>query len=267
MRGIGRQGRERHGGEGGGCHARFYPFTRRSPGTRRGAAGGGGRCPRPPRRPLRIPPWSAARMASIVVAILLFGCQSSSMPCETSRNCPADHACVDGECRERTCLDNSDCAVESHCDAVLGQCVRGCQSDGDCPYGETCSGATCEARKCLSSNIDCDVGQYCDVGTGECFDAAGLYCAPCSDTTYSSDCGGGGNLCRYLYGNGPFCFPSCEGGLECPAGYSCIPLSAYGDVVTYVCVTLCDYIEQSEDLDFSVDKGGAPLQCGSPLSR
>ncbi len=170
-------------------------------------------------------------------------CGDAGLPCDGPENCPGDMACVQGVCKERTCISSLDCSLEQHCDTTIGDCVDGCFEDSDCKFGETCHSGVCTQSPCTSTTIDCQAGQYCDAATGTCFEAAGPYCTPC---TTSEDCGGGDNRCMYVGGTGPYCLPVCSTDRPCPAGFDCVPLSSSGEIVSYYCVALCGYINTAD---------------------
>ncbi len=179
----------------------------------------------------------------LLASVLVSGCRTEQQTCLSAENCPADAVCIDGLCQKRACFTSTDCAIEYFCDQAIGQCATGCLLDSDCPYGSGCNMGQCAQKACLSTELDCDVGEYCDTTTGTCFASAAPHCAPCVD---SSDCGGGSNLCRYVGGTGPYCLLSCDVQHPCPAGYSCSGFTVYGDVVAYYCYSVCGYINSAD---------------------
>lgn len=176
-----------------------------------------------------------------LVALTAPACDDA-LVCEGPENCPGDSACVDGLCRLRSCFADTDCPMEQYCDLEVGQCDAGCRTDRDCYYGFTCTGGSCSRKACTSTALDCDAGQYCDVYTGECFDGGGPLCHSC---TSDEDCGGGGNQCWYISGEGPYCLTPCDASRPCPAGYSCIPISSQGSVTGHLCATLCNVLQDA----------------------
>lgn len=199
-------------------------------------------------------------MGICAAALLPMGGCDDGLICEGPENCPADSACVDGACRLRACFDNSGCPMEQYCELESGQCQAGCTGDRDCYFGAVCSGGSCVDKPCTSTNLDCDAGQFCDVYTGTCYDAAAPYCARCDS---DDECGGGNNECLYVSGEGPFCLPECNVNRPCPAGYSCVSYNTQGDPSKFVCVTLCHYLEALEAQGISGRVAPPPLSPGA----
>ena len=210
------------------------------------------------RRPLAL--WLCLVGLLLLAGLLIApGCERE-LVCEGQENCPGDSACVEGSCQLRACFGNADCPMEQFCNMDIGQCEAGCTNDKDCYFGATCSGGSCVEKACTSSGLDCEAGQYCDVYTGECYDAAGPFCEPCS---VDSDCGGGNNQCFFVSGEGPYCLPECDANRPCPAGYSCVPISRQGSPSFFVCVTLCHYLEDLEaNPRMSLPPAVAPAEIG-----
>lgn len=157
-------------------------------------------------------------------------------------------ACIERECKSVACFSSSDCTLGNWCSTEdqTYDCVEGCQSNLDCPAGENCSDdQQCVAYGCRSTALDCEVGEVCNAGSGQCEAVGGLHCAACEQTEWLWDdqgtldfcddewlghdgCGGVGQLCIGFEGvTGTFCSVGCEDALDCPRGYSCrdVPLN------------------------------------------
>lgn len=105
----------------------------------------------------------------------------SDAECVNSVDCPDGKLCRDGECQVVECLSSSDCDLEYFC-ADNGQCEDGCASDDDCLAGDSCdvSEQECEAYECRNTELDCDIGEFCDEVSGSCYDDAFDHCESCN---------------------------------------------------------------------------------------
>lgn len=179
----------------------------------------------------------------------------TTFECDQDTPCGFGSQCVQGQCIEGRCSNSSQCPIEHTC--TERECVPGCSLDSDCLPGDRCNTetATCEPEGCIDTEVDCHFGQFCNQGTGDCYDAADTYCKRC-DT--DSQCGEG-NLCFYGY-----CAVSCSGGRECPAGYSCEDVTdQFGNPLARVCITFC---EQYSDYEPGEWERESPVDPGSALT-
>ncbi len=182
-----------------------------------------------------------------LLGLSLAGCANKDAVQECSETEPCDDFanCVDGRCERRMCSTSADCGMEAFC-ASDGRCEGGCQGADDCYPGDVCAEGQCVSGGCRSTSLDCGFNEFCDTTTGDCYEAGGYYCEPC---TQESDCGGNGNLCLNLGGGyGSFCGVTCESEGDCPSGYTCNPIGdEFGNVFTYQCITYCWlYIDDAE---------------------
>lgn len=189
---------------------------------------------------MSLPLWAPARSVALL-SLVLGACGGSKVEGQCSEDTPCDDfaTCVDGECVRNLCSVNADCGMEAYC-AGDGRCTGGCQSGDDCYPGDTCNlgDNRCVAGGCRSTTLDCGFNEFCDPAVGDCYDAGGTYCEPC---TNDNECGGDGDLCLNLGGGyGRFCGAECASESDCPGGYTCIPISdEFGQVFTYQCITYC----------------------------
>ena len=185
-------------------------------------------------------------------------------PCGSNADCEEGQACNDeNACVDASCLSSADCGINQFC-APGFMCEEGCGEDGDCIAGQVCNleSQECEQYGCRDTYLDCDLGEYCDTSTGECYLSDEGHCAPCDASDYGS-CGEQG-ICT-AFSDGVECWedgdcPSgqtCEGGypswgvpgscsahlceiscnpedeVPCPRGYSCIDTSGWGHYSCY----------------------------------
>lgn len=167
--------------------------------------------------------------------VLLAGCAQESAECSDTTPCTGfGQSCVEGVCKSRACSSSADCGMEAHC--LDGECEAGCAVESDCYPGDTCTDGACTAKACRTTTLDCDFKEFCDVASGDCYEASGYYCGDCRD---DNDCGGNGNRCLSFGQYGSFCGVTCERSADCPAGFDCIPVQDGGQVVTNQCITYC----------------------------
>ncbi len=167
---------------------------------------------------------------------LLLACGESS-ECSESEPCPFGSSCVEGVCESARCATSTQCAMEQYC--LDSTCVSGCAEDGDCYPGYTCTGGSCVAGGCEDAHTDCAFSEFCNAASGECYEAAGYYCASCED---DDDCGGGENHCFYNT-----CLVGCQRDADCPAGFYCYSIvDTAGNVLYYGCYTACEAYEGYE---------------------
>ena len=201
--------------------------------------------------------------------------------CNNSAECGEGLLCVDNHCLESECFSSTDCQLEEFCSEFF-QCVPGCMQDSDCLAGDACVENTCTTQGCRSTELDCEVGEYCDTSTQSCYEDSFDHCGSCDFNQWQSGISGGecvvysydefsycnwdswtqtGTGCRAsesclpmylidpLASNGGFCasiykFKTCSPGVEdtCPRGFNCIA-DIYGDGSnTNVCISDCDYL-------------------------
>jgi hypothetical protein len=159
-------------------------------------------------------------MKYILIFFLGFmGCDSEEPECSQNIPCGFGETCQAGVCLAQSCATSSQCSMENYCDK--GACVEGCQVDSDCYPGDSCDMETnsCASARCTDSHIDCDFKEVCNIVTGDCVEASGIYCRDCE---LNSDCGGNGNVCMHWGLQRDFCGVSCEVESDCPSGFTCI---------------------------------------------
>ena len=115
----------------------------------------------------------------------LAACQEEP-ECSETTPCAFGAVCEEGVCITIPCSTSAQCGMEEYCDNR--SCVAGCAEDSDCRPGDICNTEfnTCEPRSCRSTDLDCDFKEFCDQGSGECYEAGGYYCKPCDG---DDDCG------------------------------------------------------------------------------
>lgn len=155
-------------------------------------------------------------------------------PCKADSDCKslaAEAVCTDQRCKiPGGCLGSEECeAKETHCDMATHKCAPGCVTDSDCKdFGMKCDAAKCVQKGCVK-NWECPFGNVCDVATGQCKLAEGLYCAKCDPNDQDvKACGGKPNMCFSMkdakdQDKGAFCGITCgtDPGGPCPQGYQC----------------------------------------------
>ena len=182
---------------------------------------------------------------TLVLALLLVGCDKTVAECSEEIACGFGETCVEGTCRGQSCATSAQCEMEQFCDGD-GECRTGCEDDQDCYPGDVCSvtDKVCVTESCSDTRQDCAFEQFCDLYTGECYDAGGYYCAVCQD---DGDCGGNGNICLGFGGTAnDYCGVTCTTENDCPNGYTCAGVSdVSGNIVAYQCITYCWLYEES----------------------
>lgn len=178
-------------------------------------------------------------MRGWTIALALVGASCGSPPaieCTETQPCPnITEICQAGQCVEVGCSTSSQCPIESYCDG--GSCYRGCREDFDCYPGNHCeitegTSGTCVEDACTDTKVDCGFREFCNLATGDCYDAGEKYCRKCDDNADCDD----GNLCL-----NQACGVDCSGGQECPSGFECYPFSGdgSGEITHYQCFTYC----------------------------
>lgn len=180
---------------------------------------------------------------ALLLLLCLTGCVEKD--CETSDNCPDGTVCSEsGFCSQVSCNSSVECPIESWCNSDVGQCESGCLNDRDCLPTHTCDAEarTCTEPGCRSTQLDCNVGEFCNTLSGQCFSTGGApYCRSC-ETKFDCNSGTDGpNWCLRMGGSSQtYCGVDCSAGQECPRGYSCGRVRTVGDVtVAYQCVAPC----------------------------
>ncbi len=188
--------------------------------------------------------------------------------CAGPEDCGAGLQCIDAQCIEVQCTTSADCPFEAYCDNGNYTCVDGCQDDTDCLAGDSCddTARACVSAQCDDTQLDCEVGQLCDAGTGDCVDDSRPHCGTCDATRGGGNqCPGGecvafagqscntaadcdpGQACDTFTGSGKlchsdFCLMSCNDAVDnaCPAGFSCQQI--YSTSTATYCVADCEFL-------------------------
>jgi len=107
---------------------------------------------------------------------------SSGLACANSSDCLTGELCVEQSCQAVDCATSMDCDLEEYCTANY-ECVSGCGNDDDCFAGDSCNtdSKECETYGCRDTVLDCQVGEFCNPMTAECFEDSRGHC-----TTYCS---------------------------------------------------------------------------------
>ena len=84
-----------------------------------------------------------------------------SEECQSSAECAAGSACVDGKCKVSCGAAGNHCTGDSTC--IDGECVAPCASDEDCPAGTACFDSACRAG-CGSVGVYCPAEHTCLAG-------------------------------------------------------------------------------------------------------
>jgi len=86
------------------------------------------------------------------------GCNSS---CEVNADCNSGLVCSDGNCRNGSCTDQTDCSCDQAGNTptpVLSDCNSGCTVNADCSKGLVCIDNSCRNASCTEkTNCSCDV--------------------------------------------------------------------------------------------------------------
>ncbi len=171
-------------------------------------------------------------IGSYLFAVGLLACTGGGFECDEVTPCALGATCLNGECVEARCSTSAQCPMEQTCGPAR-ECVPGCGTDRDCYPGSHCDTltATCIQDGCTETKVDCGYREFCNQGTGECYDAGDLYCKFCNE---DAECGDG-NLCL-----GHYCGVDCSGGKACPSGFECYPwLDNSGQAYAFQCFTYC----------------------------
>ena len=180
-------------------------------------------------------------LVSALAAVLLFvglAClekPSLLLPCGSSTDCEDGQACgQDNACIDAGCLSSADCGIDQFCSPGY-QCKEGCTEDGDCIAGQACNEGSkqCEAYGCRDTHLDCDLGEYCEPSTGECYLSDEGHCASC-DMGDPNSCGPEGGCTAHDDGS------ECWEDGDCPNGQTCEDRKCS----LYLCELSCDPEEE-----------------------
>ena len=204
--------------------------------------------------------------------------------CTNSAECAEGQLCLKNECRDVDCLTSNDCDIEQYCSTEYA-CEAGCENDNDCFAGDSCNTSTqvCETYGCRDTQLDCEIGEFCNVPTGECYEDDQPHCRTCSlnDLLYpvfGEECllwneTGGNCTVDLFFGtqsgcpSDEVCYPvdpadpfnpngtcyksyavmSCDINAEeaCPRGFSCVQLTYTDGSTTDVCYGDCQYYREN----------------------
>lgn len=164
--------------------------------------------------------------------------------------CPAGYTCGgDGHCKlPGGCLANADCrdlpGAPNYCDTTRNRCAAGCDEDNDCLPVAATQGSLCDrvARRCVqrpcSGTYQCANQQFCNLTSGQCFNAQGTYCQTCTNDNECACATGatcppgpnhclefqdadGGSVGKYCMLGGCTVQDGGSGESGCPQGYRC----------------------------------------------
>jgi hypothetical protein len=201
----------------------------------------------------------------LIIGLSCSGGTTEAGPCGSSADCGDGEACNQGECVDAACLSSADCDINQFCNPAY-KCQEGCEQDSDCVAGEVCGAETheCESYGCRDTNLDCELGEYCDQTTGNCYPSNEGHCDSC-DIWDTNSCGPDGS-CYYFGGETcfsdsdcpsgqfcdpmgffchvDFCFLDCNPNAEdaCPRGYSCLDATGMGD---NICFADCEWMQEN----------------------
>ncbi|MCB9764407.1 MAG: hypothetical protein H6739_31830 [Alphaproteobacteria bacterium] len=194
-------------------------------------------------------------MRALPLIALLFAACVPEPECTEELACPFGEVCLEGTCVEIPCNTSAQCGMEEHC--VDRKCEAGCSEDADCYPGDLCDLGenTCVSRGCRDTRLDCGFKEFCNEANGECYEAGGYYCKPC---TSDESCGGNGNLCLRFGGGYEYCGVTCSTDDDCPAGLGCYPIGdRTGQIISFQCYTYC-WLYEDADADFEAGSPPAP---------
>ena len=209
---------------------------------------------------------------------ILFACggaggTSNGAVCVDNGQCGEGQACVEEVCTDVACTSSASCDLGEFCSDKNWTCEAGCLSDSDCSAGSTCNTEKreCEEYGCRSTQLDCEIGELCDVEQteeyGECYEDTRAHCQVC-DAGNNSSCPNNascfvfelGDNCRrdsdcpdgwtcdmmadfQNYCHRDRCLVECNpnNANACPRGYQCGDTSGFGD---YHCIADCAYLDE-----------------------
>ena len=180
------------------------------------------------------------RVFAVLGALLLTSCSVSTVPCLDNGNCSEGQACVAEVCMDVECLSSSECGLQQFCNTAKYTCDAGCEINADCMAGETCEEGSCEVYGCRDTQLDCFIGEVCNVSTGICEQSPGQHCEPCG----GQSCGTGAECFTFeTDAVSGYCLVECSGDEECPRGYSCSDPTGAGTGQTY-CSAWCPVYDE-----------------------
>jgi hypothetical protein len=176
---------------------------------------------------------------------------SSGLGCENSAECPDGELCLEKSCQAVGCVTSLDCDLEQFCSESF-ECEEGCNDDQDCYAGDTCDTdlGVCETYGCRSTVLDCEVGEFCNPTTTECYqDSRGHCLSMCTwddlqfapaDGLCVNYSGGTGSCQTNIMGQqsgctgGAVCYPDDPGSLEFTFGQT-VPGSCINFYKAFYC--------------------------------
>ncbi len=165
--------------------------------------------------------------------------------CVDGGDCTAGTTCIDETCQQVDCLSSTECELSQYCDSSY-ECRAGCMVEEDCPSGQTCDEAAlqCVDSACRTSDLDCNLGERCNVATGACI-GGGDACTDCSES--AAACGTSA-LCVYFEGSETerYCYDYCDRDQQCPAGFSCSQFEMIGGGSVGLCYADCAWLQEND---------------------
>ena len=183
---------------------------------------------------------------------------ASGLSCENSAECPDGELCLERSCQAVGCVTSLDCDLEQYCSDNF-ECESGCNNDEDCYAGDACdtTQGVCETYGCRDTVLDCEVGQYCNPTTLECYEDTRGHCMnlctwddlsfPPSDGLCVNYSGGSGTCQANAFGQqsgctgGAVCYPDDPGSIEFTLGQM-VP----GSCITFYKSFYCDNTSSQE---------------------
>jgi hypothetical protein len=188
--------------------------------------------------------WALARQPVRLVAVVAASSCTQCFFSDTTSvggSCVTDAACDTGLCVRqaltattqawlggycsRSCSQTNACPTGSSClmfEDGSSLCVASCSAESDCRTGYACASGACLPDCRLGWS--CGTQMQCDQGSGACVYAQGPIGAAC---TLNAQCTSG--VCTPETGSsgstgwtGGYCTQSCDGGVACPAGSTCV---------------------------------------------
>jgi hypothetical protein len=152
-------------------------------------------------------------------------CSAPECGCATCGSCGAGQVCSQGQCKTDPggpgpCTDafcpGKNCIVDSECAVGTEKCVQGncwsvsaCFAPSDCAADQVCDGHAC--RPCAGA--ECPAVEDCTT-------------AGCPSGQECADDGAGAKVCKDIVGVAGDQCSTCSSAGDCPAGWSCDPLSS-----------------------------------------
>ena len=185
---------------------------------------------------------------------------ASGLSCVNSADCPDGELCLEKSCQSVGCVSSEDCSLEQYCSEGF-ECETGCTVNEDCYAGDECNveEKVCESYGCRSTELDCEVGEFCNPTTTECYqDTRGHCMTYCdwNDLMFGTNDG----LCvNYDSGSGSCQVNSSGQESGCSGGAICYPDDptslewTFGQMVPGSCITFYQ--------TFSCDNTSSQEQC------